>query len=246
VASRREARRIAVDVLYQADVTGHAPGGVVAEWHEAGRDIPTFSRELIEGVEAHLPSIDLLLERDAEEWSVDRMTSLDRTILRIAVEELLYRDDVPASVAISEAVEAAAELSTDESKRFVNGILGRIARVGREAGPGGSGCRRLLCRFGWFGGRRRGRSGGRRLRRVLDGTLVHPLLELTLSAADVASDIGDLLRAEQDGDRDDADDDPFRSHGSDAPFAFGKLRPSIRREDRGEQADADRKLPLSR
>ena len=128
MGSRREARRIAVDVLYQADVTGHPPGAVVAEWHEAGRDIPTFSRELVEGVEAHLPSIDLLLERDAEEWSVDRMTSLDRTILRIAVEELLYRDDVPASVAISEAVEAAAELSTDESKRFVNGILGRIAR----------------------------------------------------------------------------------------------------------------------
>ena len=76
-------------------MTGHPPGAVVAEWHEAGRDIPAFSHELVEGVEAHLPSIDLLLERDAEEWSVDRMTSLDRTILRIAVEELLYRDDVP-------------------------------------------------------------------------------------------------------------------------------------------------------
>jgi len=137
VASRREARRIAVDVLYQADVTSHAPGAVVAEWHEAGRDIPTFSRELIEGVDAHLPSIDLLLERDAEEWSVDRMTSLDRTILRIAVEELLYRDDVPAPVAISEAVEAAAELSTDESKRFVNGILGRIARDEASRDDGG-------------------------------------------------------------------------------------------------------------
>ena len=136
MASRREARRIAVDVLYQADVTGHAPGAVLAGWHEAGRDIPTFSRELVEGIEAHRPSIDLLLERDAEEWSVDRMTSLDRTILRIAVEELLYREDIPASVAISEAVEAAAELSTDESKRFVNGILGRIARdeASREDG----------------------------------------------------------------------------------------------------------------
>jgi N utilization substance protein B len=109
--------------LYQADVTGHAPGAVVAEWHEADRDIPAFSRELVEGV--------------AEEWSVDRMTSLDRTILRIAVEELLYRDDVPASVAISEAVEAAAELSTDESKRFVNGILGRIARDEASRDDGG-------------------------------------------------------------------------------------------------------------
>jgi N utilization substance protein B len=74
-----------------------------------------------------MPSIDLLLEEQAEGWSVARMTALDRTILRVAVEELLYRSDVPPSVAISEAVEAAAELSADESKRFVNGILGRIA-----------------------------------------------------------------------------------------------------------------------
>ncbi len=128
MAGRRAARRIAVDVLYQADLTGRVPGDVMADWRDAGRDVPRFSRELIEGVEEHLPSIDLLLERDAEDWTVARMASLDRTILRVAIEELLYRDDVPASVAISEAVEAASELSTDESKRFVNGILGRIAR----------------------------------------------------------------------------------------------------------------------
>ena len=137
MGSRREARRIAIDVLYQADVTGHAPGAVVTGWHEAGRDIPTFSRELVEGVEAHLPSIDLLLERDAEEWSVDRMTSLDRTILRVAVEELLYREDVPPSVAISEAVEAAAELSTDESKRFVTAPVAGGPRAGAPRHDGG-------------------------------------------------------------------------------------------------------------
>jgi N utilization substance protein B len=128
VAGRRAARRIALDVLFQSDVTSRPPGEVVADWQGAGRDVPPFTRELIVGVEAHLPSIDLLLERDAEGWSVARMPALDRTILRVAVEELLYRDDVPASVAISEAVEAAAELSSDESKRFVNGVLGRIAR----------------------------------------------------------------------------------------------------------------------
>jgi N utilization substance protein B len=101
---------------------------VVEDWNAAGHDVPPFARELISGVEEHLPSIDLVLERGAEGWSVVRMAALDRTILRVAVEELLHRDDVPASVAISEAVEAAAELSSDESKRFVNGILGRIAR----------------------------------------------------------------------------------------------------------------------
>ena len=128
MAGRRAARRIALDVLYQADVTGRAPTEVVADWKTAGRDVPPFARSLIAGVQAHLPSIDLVLERGAEDWSVQRMAALDRTILRVAVEELLNRDDVPPSVAISEAVEAAAELSSDESKRFVNGILGRIAR----------------------------------------------------------------------------------------------------------------------
>jgi N utilization substance protein B len=132
VASRREARRIAIDVLYQADVVGGEPISVMQEWAAAGRDVPPFSRTLIEGVEEREPHIDLLLERHAEGWSVARMAALDRTILRVAVFELLWLDEVPASVAISEAVEAAAELSADESKRFVNGILGKIAR---EAGP---------------------------------------------------------------------------------------------------------------
>jgi N utilization substance protein B len=137
VAGRRAARRIAVDVLYQADVTGRTPTDVVADWAGAGRDVPPFAHELISGVEEHLPSIDLVLERGAEDWSVGRMAALDRTILRVAVEELLHRDDVPPSVAISEAVEAAAELSSDESKRFVNGILGRIARDEATRGQGG-------------------------------------------------------------------------------------------------------------
>jgi N utilization substance protein B len=137
VAGRRAARRIAVDVLYQADVTGRTPTGVVADWLGAGRDVPPFALELISGVEEHLPSIDLVLERGAEDWSVGRMAALDRTILRVAVEELLHRDDAPPSVAISEAVEAAAELSSDESKRFVNGILGRIARDETTRGHGG-------------------------------------------------------------------------------------------------------------
>ena len=137
MTGRRAARRIAVDVLYQADVTGRAPTDVGDDWRTAGRDVPPFARELIAGVEEHLPSIDLVLERGAEGWSVERMAALDRTILRVAVEELLHRSDVPPSVAISEAVEAAAELSSDESKRFVNGILGRIARD--EAARGGAG-----------------------------------------------------------------------------------------------------------
>ncbi|HJX08207.1 MAG TPA: transcription antitermination factor NusB [Actinomycetota bacterium] len=126
--TRREDRRVAIDVLYQADLTDAAPAAVIADWRRAEREVPPFAEELVEGVADKLPDVDLLLETHAEGWTVRRMASLDRTILRLGVYELLWRDDVPTSVAISEAVEAAAELSAADAKRFVNGVLGRIAR----------------------------------------------------------------------------------------------------------------------
>jgi len=133
LTTRRDARRLAIDVLYQADITGAEPEDVLASWREAERNVPPFAEELIYGVVEALPEVDLLLEEHAEGWTVARMAALDRTILRVAVYELRHRADVPPSVAISEAVEAASELSSDESKAFVNGILGRIARE-----PGGA------------------------------------------------------------------------------------------------------------
>lgn len=128
MATRREARRIALDVLFQADVTDEDAAEVLGDWRDAGREIPPFARELVDGVADHIPDIDLLLEEHAEGWTVKRMPALDRTILRLAVEELRFRQDIPPSVAINEAVEAANELSTEDSGRFVNGVLGRIAR----------------------------------------------------------------------------------------------------------------------
>jgi transcription antitermination protein NusB len=128
VTSRRAARRTAIDILYQADLTEVTPDEVLEGWGEAGREVPAFAGDLVRGVRDHQPTIDLLLEEAAEGWSVARMTALDRTILRVGVEELRYRDDVPPAVAISEAVEAASELSSEDAKRFVNGVLGRIAR----------------------------------------------------------------------------------------------------------------------
>lgn len=128
MASRRRARRVAIDILYQADLTDREPSDVLRDWREAGRDVPVFARELVEGVTEQLPSIDLELEEHSEDWTVQRMAVLDRTILRIGVFELRWRDDVPTSVAINEAVEAANELSTDDSGRFINGVLGKIAR----------------------------------------------------------------------------------------------------------------------
>jgi N utilization substance protein B len=128
VTTRREARRTALDLLYQADVTGAAPAAVLGEWIDYGREIAPFTREIVEGVVTNLPEIDAILETHADEWTVARMTALDRTILRVAVFELLHRPDVPPAAVISEAVGAASELSADESKGFVNGILGKLAR----------------------------------------------------------------------------------------------------------------------
>ena len=101
MTSRREARRTAIDILYQADVTAADPSLVLGEWLDAGRIVSTFTTELVEGVQGHLPEIDLLLEERTEGWTVARMTALDRTILRVAIHELRHRADVPASMTLA-------------------------------------------------------------------------------------------------------------------------------------------------
>lgn len=137
MSSRRRDRRTAIEVLYQADLTGRDPAEVLEAWRQAGREVGPFARSLVEGVAEHRPGIDLLLEEHAHGWTVARMPALDRTILRVALEELLHRDEVPVSVAINEAVEAANELSTEDSGRFVNGVLGQIARERAAERPRG-------------------------------------------------------------------------------------------------------------
>ena len=132
MTSRREARRLALDILFQADVT-HAEGpAVLVAWEAAGREIPPYARELVEGVDDRLPELDLLIGSYAEGWRVERMPALDRTILRIATYELTF-GEVPVGAAIDEAVRAAKELSTEDSGRFVNGVLGKIARTAPAA-----------------------------------------------------------------------------------------------------------------
>ena len=123
---RRGARRTAIELLYQADVMERTPDAVMEQWATAGRSIPVYSRELVEGVSAHRAEIDRLLGEHAEGWTVPRMAIVDRTILRVACEEL--RSGLPAPIVVNEAVELANELSTEDSGRFVNGVLGRIAR----------------------------------------------------------------------------------------------------------------------
>jgi N utilization substance protein B len=131
---RRSARRLAVDLLYQADVMERPPSAVLAEWEGVGRQIPDYARELIAGVERDRAEIDAVLEEHSEGWPVHRMAIVDRSILRVACEEL--RSGLPAAVAINEAVEAAGELSGEDSGRFINGVLGRIARETGSAPAG--------------------------------------------------------------------------------------------------------------
>jgi N utilization substance protein B len=132
---RRRARRLAIDILYQADVTDCAPSEVVANWLGAGRAIPDYTVQLVTAVEADRDQIDEALGTSSEGWTVHRMAVVDRTILRVACAEL--RAGVPPAVAINEAVEAANELSTQDSGRFINGVLGKIARTLEGADPAG-------------------------------------------------------------------------------------------------------------
>lgn len=126
MTTRTQARRLAIDVLYQSDVTGADGRVVLGEWGEAGRDIPAFTRDLVDGVAENLEGLDRTIGAHSDDWRVERMASLDRTILRVATYELTVLG-TPVGAAIDEAVKAAKDLSTEDSGRFVNGVLGRIA-----------------------------------------------------------------------------------------------------------------------
>jgi N utilization substance protein B len=135
LSSRRQQRRLAIDLLFQSDVTGSDPRVVLRDWTASGREIPDFTRELVEGVADHQAELDREIGARSEGWSVDRMASVDRTILRVAAYELLVGRQTPVGAAIDEAVRAAKELSTEDSGRFVNGVLGKIARASADGSP---------------------------------------------------------------------------------------------------------------
>ena len=140
MSARSKARKRALDVLYAADARGVDPLVVLAERLEVptGPDIHSYSpmgeyaESLVRGVVEHQSRVDTLLSEHSHGWTLDRMPAVDRAILRIAVYELVYATDVPPAVAVNEAVEAAKSLSTDDSPRFVNGLLGQIMLISPE------------------------------------------------------------------------------------------------------------------
>ena len=130
MAARTKARKRALDVLFESEMQGLALGGTLSRRvASASPPLSEYAISLVEGVVAHRERIDELLSTYAAGWTLERMPAVDRNLLRIGVYEILYRDDVPDAVAISEAVSLARELSTDESPGFVNGLLARIAEL---------------------------------------------------------------------------------------------------------------------
>jgi len=130
MAARTKSRKRALDILYAAEMRGQDPAATLDAAIADGEG-PTnpHTETLVRGVCEHRARIDELLSTYSEGWTLDRMPAVDRTVLRIGVFELLWVDEIDDPVAITEAVELAKELSTDDSPRFVNGVLDSIARI---------------------------------------------------------------------------------------------------------------------
>jgi len=127
MAARSKARKRALDILFESELRGLPAEQTLTDRQRSG-DPPVnpYTVTLVEGVVARAERLDELLATYSHGWTLERMPAVDRNILRIGVYELLYCDDVPDPVAISEAVELAGQLSTDESASFVNGLLARV------------------------------------------------------------------------------------------------------------------------
>lgn len=136
MAARSKARKRALDVLFESELREGSPLDVLAErTAQAHPPMPEYTATLVEGVQAHRERIDELLATYAEGWTLDRMPPVDRNILRLGTYELIWADDVPDGVAISEAVLLARDLSTDDSPQFVNGLLARILSLKPTISP---------------------------------------------------------------------------------------------------------------
>lgn len=131
MGARSKARKRAVDVLYAAALRDADPVRLLVARNEVTEQLAPndYAVTLVEGVVAHRERIDELLTEHAEGWTLDRMPFVDLAILRLGLYELLWASDVPDPVAIDEAVQLARTLSTDDSPRFVNGVLGRLATI---------------------------------------------------------------------------------------------------------------------
>lgn len=129
-SARGKARRRAVDILFEAEQRSVRPTEALRDRRDkTDQIINPYTVDIVEGVMAMQPAIDEFLSTYSQGWPLERMPSVDRIILRVGTWELLYNDEVPDGVAVSEAVELSRTLSTDESPSFINGLLGRLQQL---------------------------------------------------------------------------------------------------------------------
>ncbi len=134
MSARSKARKQALDLLYETDIRGTnlvetlISRDVPAEGPDA-RPIREYTRDLVNGVSDNRRKIDELITTYAQGWDMDRLPAVDRNILRLGIYEILWSTSVPTSVAIDEALVLAKELSSDESSKYIHGVLGRIASI---------------------------------------------------------------------------------------------------------------------
>lgn len=130
--SRRRGRIVALQTLYEADCVGHDPQSIIQQRLEEQSLPPaaeTFARELVQGVLAHRSSIDAVLRQAAPLWPLEQIPAVDRNILRVAIFEILVNNEVPLKAAINEAIELAKAFGSENSAKFVNGVLGTVSSL---------------------------------------------------------------------------------------------------------------------
>ena len=133
MSSRTKSRKRAVDALFAADLRGVSPVSTLEEAKSANserqnqEEIFGYAFSIVSGFEAHRDEVDAYLEAYSQGWSLERMPTVDRAIMRVATWEIVFNDDIPDAVAVNEAVELAKEYSTDDSPGFINGLLQKIA-----------------------------------------------------------------------------------------------------------------------
>jgi N utilization substance protein B len=130
VSSRSKARKAALDLLYESDIRkGSAADLLLKRISEMEYEAREFTKELIEGIDSNKRKIDELIATYSKGWDMDRMPVLDRNILRLAIFELLWSKSVPEAVAISQALELATNFSTEESGKYINGVLSKVLEI---------------------------------------------------------------------------------------------------------------------
>jgi len=137
MASRRKARELALQMLFQWELGEHTPQHVIAtflRWQRTDPEEESFARSLFEGTVSEVDSLDPIIREHAQHWRLERMAAVDRNVIRLALYELLHYGETPPAVVINEALELARRFSTADSAEFVNGVLDAVRKATDKKG----------------------------------------------------------------------------------------------------------------